>query len=90
VTGAVRAVAGGTATDGLVSSQVVKLVNGGFGMAGWNKTKVVLGVLLLGGLLAVAGAVAPRTDEQPPPTPNAAAAPEKPPPNQRHHRSRTG
>ena len=46
--------------DGVISSRVAQLVSGGIGMTGRNKMRATLGVLLLGGFLAV-GAVASST-----------------------------
>lgn len=66
----------GNAVDGAISPQVVKLLEGGIGMTGWTKLKAVLGVLLVGGLVAAAGAVASNTpDDKPaqPPTKEKAA-----------------
>jgi RNA polymerase sigma factor (sigma-70 family) len=50
------ALAGGKVAEGVISPRVGQLVNGGVGMTSWNKVLVALGVLLVGGLLAVAGA----------------------------------
>jgi len=55
---AALALASGNGTEGVVSSRVGQLVNGGIGMTGSNKVKAALSMLLLGGLLATAGAVA--------------------------------
>lgn len=74
---AVALAAGQTAGEA-VSPLVSQLVSGGIGMAGWNKGKAALGVLVLGGLLAGAGAAAYRTGDREPP-PASAAAPADPP-----------
>jgi RNA polymerase sigma factor (sigma-70 family) len=55
---AALALAAGKPLDGIVSSQVSRLVKGGLGIMGWNKCKAALALLLVGGLLATAGALA--------------------------------
>jgi RNA polymerase sigma factor (sigma-70 family) len=82
ITHAVSALADGNAADGVVSSQVLRHIHGGSGMVGGNKIKTALAVLLLGGLLATAGAVTSGTgDDKPAPKPSPAqpAAPKPAP-----------
>lgn len=54
------ALASGKVAEGAISPRVGQLVNGGVGMTSGNKVLVAFGVLLVGGLLAVAGAAASR------------------------------
>jgi RNA polymerase sigma factor (sigma-70 family) len=63
---AARAVAAGQSVEGVVSSQVIQLVEGGVGMMCGNRFKAALALLLLGGLLATAGALAVRAEEDRP------------------------
>ena len=68
------AVAAGRDPAGLVSAPVTRLVNGGAGMSA-KKIKTAFGVLLIGGLLSVVGAVATGAgDDKPPPAPPKEAA----------------
>jgi RNA polymerase sigma factor (sigma-70 family) len=53
---AALALAAGKAVDEVVSVPVSRLVRGGRGLLGWDKWRSVLAPLLLGGLLATAGA----------------------------------
>jgi RNA polymerase sigma factor (sigma-70 family) len=55
---AALAQAAGQPLDGVVSSQVSRLVNGGLGILGWTRFKAALALLLVGGLLATAAALA--------------------------------
>ncbi|QJW97022.1 sigma-70 family RNA polymerase sigma factor [Frigoriglobus tundricola] len=76
---AAQALANGNAADGVVSARVGQLVHQGIGMTGVNKVKAALGVLLLGGLLATAGAVASSTGDDPPIPTVPKSAPDQPP-----------
>jgi RNA polymerase sigma factor (sigma-70 family) len=79
---AAPALATGRAPAGLISAPVARLVNGGVGMSA-NKVKTALGVLLVGGLLSVAGlgATGAGDDKKPPEAPpkEAAKAPDPKP-----------
>jgi RNA polymerase sigma factor (sigma-70 family) len=55
---AARAVAAGKSVDGVVSSHVSQMVEGGLGMMCANRFKAALTLLLVGGLIATAGALA--------------------------------
>jgi RNA polymerase sigma factor (sigma-70 family) len=55
---AALAVAAGQPVDGVVSSQVSRLVQGGLGIMSGNHVKAALALLLVGGLLATVGALA--------------------------------
>jgi protocatechuate 3,4-dioxygenase beta subunit len=68
LTDAVPALAAGKKLDGVISARVLHLVHGGARMTGRNRLWVALGVLLLGGLLASAVALASNAaDDRPPP-----------------------
>ncbi len=73
------ALTAGNAADGAVSTRVNQLVHQGIGMTGANKIRAALGVLLLGGLLATAGAVASSTRDDTPVATPLAAVPDPPP-----------
>lgn len=66
---AARAVAAGLPASGLVSPHVCELLDGGLGIMGRHSLKVALTVLLVGGLLAAAGAIAPLPNDEKPPQP---------------------
>jgi RNA polymerase sigma factor (sigma-70 family) len=55
---AALALAAGRSVDGMVSSQVSQLVKGGAGAMCWNKFTATLALLLVGGLLSTAAALA--------------------------------
>jgi hypothetical protein len=63
---AALALTAGKLGDGMISSQVRQLVEGGLRMMRWNKLKAALALLLVTGLLATAGAFAStlREDKQ--------------------------
>ena len=73
---AARALATGSA---VTSSRVGQLVNQGIGMTIGHKIRAILSVLILGGLLATAGAVASSVEEDIPTADPLVAAPDQPP-----------
>ena len=75
----VLALAAGKLADGAHSARIGQLLNGGIGMTRFNKVTAALGVLLVGGLLAGAGAVASSIGEDKPVQPVAADKTAEPP-----------
>jgi RNA polymerase sigma factor (sigma-70 family) len=60
------ALTAGKSVDGVISSQVSHLVNGGLGLMYWNQFKAALALLLVAGLLSTAGALAYSTGDDKP------------------------
>ncbi len=63
---AALALATGKAVEGVIASEVSQLLEGGLGIMGWNHFKAGFAMLLVGGLLSVAGtlAVCARADRE--------------------------
>jgi RNA polymerase sigma factor (sigma-70 family) len=74
-----RGLASGNLPDGIIAPRVRQLIEGGVAMTGWNKVRAVLAILLAGGIVSAAGAVAysARDDNPAPPPQEKAAASEK-------------
>jgi RNA polymerase sigma factor (sigma-70 family) len=75
---AALALSAGKPVDGLISSQVSRLVKGGLGIMCGNNVKAALALLLVGGLLATVGALATGAgdDKRPSPPSQQTSAPQ--------------